>query len=273
MIRERFTDEERIAFYNSIAHLDPKKDFVIYDKDADTLSYTDKIKSHEKISGKPGDEEITRALILLHLVLSYGHNPSTIEIENKFSIGGRRDEGARAVETDICIKNDKGEIEVLCEVKRIQDYLGTDDSSIKKQLFDPFENIVKYSKSKYLFHLSVDVPLNKEHFPIHCIGIDTSISKTYKEWTKQGRLPHFIDLIKSGEKPKAREFLSSFREMKKISAIKSKTLTTILGLIRLNVPGDDYGIIFGAELLKITRNLRISTRFCLPRFTMREKPT
>lgn len=205
MTRDKFTDEERIAFYNAIAHLDPKKDFVIYDKEADTLSYTNKIKSHEKISGRPGDEEITRALILLHLVQSYGHNPETIEIENTFSIGGRRDEGARAVETDICIKNDKGEIEILCEVKRIQNYLGTDDSSIKKQLFDPFENVVKYSKAKYLFHLAVDVPLNKEHFPINCIGIDTSISKTYKEWDKQGRSPHFIDLITSGEKPKARE--------------------------------------------------------------------
>lgn len=66
MTRDKFTDEERVAFYNAIAHLDPKKDFVVYDKEGDTLSYTDKIKSHEKISGRPGDEEITRALILLH---------------------------------------------------------------------------------------------------------------------------------------------------------------------------------------------------------------
>ena len=72
-------------------------------------------------------------------------------------------------------------------------------------MFDPFENVVKYSKAKYLFHLAVDVPLNKEHFPLNCIGIDTNISKTYKEWDKQGRSPHFIDLITSGEKPKARE--------------------------------------------------------------------
>lgn len=205
MTRDKFTEDERIAFYNAIAHLDPKKIYVLYDKEVDTLSYTDKIKSHEKISGRPGDEEITRALILLHLIQSYGHKSETIEIENTFSIGGRRDEGARAVETDICIKNDSGEIEILCEVKRIQNYLGTDDSSIKKQLFDPFENVVIYNKAKYLFHLAVDVPLNKEHFPLNCIGIDTSVSKTFKEWDEQGRSPHFIDLITSGEKPKARE--------------------------------------------------------------------
>jgi len=205
MTIDKFSEEERIAFYNAIAELDKTKIYVNYDKEADTLSYTDKIKSYEKITGKPTDEEITRALILLHLIFTYNHKPETIEIENTFSIGGRRDEGARAVETDICIKNDKNEIEIICEVKRIQNYLGTDDSSIRKQLFDPFENVVKYNKAKYLFHLSVDIPINKEHFPLNCIGIDTAISKTYKEWSKQGRAPHFIDLIKSGEKPEAKE--------------------------------------------------------------------
>jgi len=127
MSKDKFTDEERISFYNAIAHLDPKKHFIMHDKEADTLSYTDKITSYEIISGRPGDEELTRALILLHLIQSYGHAPETIEIENTFSIGGRRNEGARAVETDICIKNNKGDIEILCEVKRIQNYLGTGD--------------------------------------------------------------------------------------------------------------------------------------------------
>ena len=104
MTRDKFTDEERIAFYNAIAYLDPSKVYVVHDKDTDTLSYTDKIKSYEKISGKPSDEEITRALILLHLINTYGHKSESIEIENTFSIGGRRGLGARAVETDICIK-------------------------------------------------------------------------------------------------------------------------------------------------------------------------
>lgn len=202
MITDKFTDEERIAFYNAILHLDPHKEFVVCDKDEDTLSYTIKIKSYEKISGRPTDEEVTRALILLHLINTYGYPAESIEIENTFSIGGRRDEGARAVETDICIKNADGEIEILCEVKRIQNYLGTDDSSIRKQLFDPFENVVKYHSAKYLFHLSVDVPLNKEHFPLSCVGIDTTISKTFAEWENQGKPPHFLDLFTSGEKPK-----------------------------------------------------------------------
>lgn len=205
MSKIKFTDDERIAFYNAISYLDPSKTYVNYDKDEDILSYSSNITSHEKISGKPSDEELTRALIILHLINTYGYDSSLIEIENTFSIGGRREEGARAVETDICIKNSSGEIEILCEVKRIQDFLGTDDSSIKKQLFDPFENVVIFNKSKYLFHLSVDVPLEKDHFPISCVGIDTSISKTYKDWENQGRSPHFIDFLYNGQKSKLQE--------------------------------------------------------------------
>lgn len=201
MAKDRFTIEERQGFYNAILHLDSEKTFVLADKDNDTLSYTDKIKSYEKITGTPSDEELTRALILLQIIKNYDYDYTKIEIENSFEIGGRREEGARAVETDICIKNDKGDIEILCEVKRIQDYFGTDDPSIKKQLFKPFENIVKYNKAKYLYHLSVDIPLSKEHFPIQCIGIDTAVSKTFKDWEKQGKTPHFLDFNKSGEKP------------------------------------------------------------------------
>lgn len=201
MAKDRFTIEERQGFYNAILHLDNEKTYVLADKENDTLSYTDKIKSYEKITGTPSDEELTRALILLQLIKNYDYDPSKIEIENSFEIGGRREKGARAVETDICIKNDKGDIEILCEVKRIQDYFGTDDPSIKKQLFKPFENIVKYSKAKYLYHLSVDIPLSKEHFPLQCIGIDTNVSKTFKDWEKQGKTPHFLDFNKSGEKP------------------------------------------------------------------------
>jgi hypothetical protein len=89
------------------------------------LSYnTNKIICHERISGRPSDEELTRALIILNLIKHYGHDSKKIEIENTFSIGGHRGTRARAVETDICIKNEKDEIEILCEVKRIHNFGG-----------------------------------------------------------------------------------------------------------------------------------------------------
>lgn len=202
---EMFTIDERSAFYNAISFLDEDNNYINYDKNNDTLSYTDKIKSYERISGRPTDEELTRALIILHLINTYSYRPELIEIENRFDIGGRNPDMARAVETDICIKNESGEIEILCEIKRIQDYLGTDDESIKKQLFFPFENIVKYNKAKYLFHLSLDVPINKEHFPLNCIGINTSITNNYVVWDEKGRVPHLIDLVQSGQEPRVRE--------------------------------------------------------------------
>lgn len=202
MAKNKFSDEERQSFYQAILHLDNDKTFVIADKENDNLTYTNRIVSHEKISGRPTDEELTRCLILLQLIKNYDYKPESIEIENSFSIGGRRgDEGARAVETDIVIKNEQGQIEIICEIKKIHDFKGVDDSSIRKQLFIPFNEIVKYNSAKYLFHLSTDVPLNKEQFPLNCIGIDTSITKTYEEWTQQGKTPHLLDLVKSGEKP------------------------------------------------------------------------
>lgn len=202
MSKTKFSDEERLCFYNAILHLDSEKQFVTVDKDNDTLTYNRKnLKSGEKISGRPSDEEMTRCLILLNLIKNYGYKPESIEIENTFAIGGRREEGARAVETDIVIKNKQGVIEIVCEVKRIHEYKGVDDSSIKKQLFDPHENIVKYKSAKYLFYVSLDVPLNKEQFPLNCIGIDTGVSKTYEAWSKQGRTPHLVDIVRPDEKP------------------------------------------------------------------------
>lgn len=217
MSKDGFTSDERSAFYNAISFLDEKNDYINYDKNNDILSYTNKIKSYEKISGRPTDEELTRALIILHLIKTYYYNPELIEIENRFDIGGRNTDMARAVETDICIKNESGEIEILCEIKRVQDYLGTDDESIKKQLFYPFQNIVKYNKAKYLFHLSLDVPIDKEHFPLSCIGIDTSISNTYIDWDKKGRVPHLIDIVQSGQKPKIREVFLKVDDAKNIN--------------------------------------------------------
>ncbi len=201
-MRTKFTEEERICFYDAILYLDGENEIVTIDKNSDTLTYNEgKIESEEKISGVPSDEELTRCLILLNLVKHYGYNPDNIKIEDSFKIGGRKPDGARAVETDIIIKNKHGQIDIVCEVKRVHDYKGVGDTSIRNQLFYPYQNIVKYNSARYLFYLSVDVPLIKEQFPLNCIGIDTSISKTYDEWTEQGKTPHLVDIVRPDEEP------------------------------------------------------------------------
>ena len=201
-MQSRFSDEERGYFYDAILYLDSKNEFVSVDKDSNTLTYNEgKIESEEKISGIPTDEELTRCLILLNLIKHYGYEPERIKIEDSFRIGGKNPDGARAVETDIIIKNKQEEIDIICEVKRIHEYNGVDDQSIKNQLFHPYENIIKYNSARYLFFLSLDVPLRRDQFPLNCIGIDTSVSKTYTLWTQQGRMPHLVDVVKPDEQP------------------------------------------------------------------------
>ena len=82
MAKNKFSEEERQSFFQAILHLDNEKEFVITDRDKENeaLSYTNRIKSHEKISGKPSDEELTRCLILLQLIKTYGYKPENIEI-------------------------------------------------------------------------------------------------------------------------------------------------------------------------------------------------
>lgn len=201
-MRSKFSDAERVYFYDAIFHLDSEGEFVSIDKDNDTLTYNERtIESEERISGAPTDEELTRCLILLNLIKHYGYESERIKIEDSFRIGGRRPDGARAVENDIIIKNKQGEIDIICEVKRVHEYKGVGDTSIENQLFVPYEGITKYNSARYLFYLSLDVPLSKDQFLLKCIGIDTSISKTYTEWKQQGRTPHLVDIARSDEQP------------------------------------------------------------------------
>ncbi len=231
MAQNKFSEEERICFYNAIAALDKNKEFIKIDKEKDILSYTGKITTHEKISGRPTDEELTRSLIVLHLIKTYGYSHKKIQLETRFNIGGRRKDAARAVENDICIFSSDNKIEQICEVKKIFDYEGTEDKLIKRQLFTPFEEITKYNDAKYLFYLSVDIPQNNTHFPLQCIGIDTSINSSYKIWNDKGKIPNFYDLINSNEKYVFQQLLfKSFEDNNKndlnfqfsISELKSK---------------------------------------------------
>ena len=205
-MRTKFSNEERISFYDAILHLDSAGEYVNIDKDSDTLTYnTGKIETDREIPGVPTDEELTRCLILLNLIRHYGYESERIKIEDTVSIGGKNPGGAKAVRTDIIIKNKQGKIDIICEVKRLHEYNGVGDRSINDQLFTPYESLNKYSSAKYLYYLSLDVPLSKDQFPLKCIGIDTSISKTYIEWTQQGRAPHLVDIFRPDEQPVIRD--------------------------------------------------------------------
>ena len=201
-MRTKFSDEERVYFYDAILYLDGDAEFVTVDKDSNTLTYNaGTIESDRKISGTPTDEELTRCLILLKIIKHYGYGSERIKIEDHSSIGGRNPNGAKAVRTDIIIKNKQGDIDIICEVKRLHEYNGANDQSIRNQLFTPYNELTKYNSAKYLYYLSLDVPLSKDQFPLKCIGIDTSISKTYTDWTRQGKPPHLVHIVQADGQP------------------------------------------------------------------------
>ena len=201
-MRTKFSDEERIYFYDAILYLDGDSEFVTVDKDSNTLTYNaETIESDRKISGTPTDEELTRCLILLKLIKHYGYESERIKIEDSLRIGGRKPDGAKALRTDIIIKNKQGEVDIICEVKRLHEYNGAGDQSIRNQLFFPYNELTKYNSARYLYYLSLDVPLSRDQFPLKCIGIDTSISKTYTEWTQQGKPPHLVHIVQADGQP------------------------------------------------------------------------
>ena len=64
------TKIERSYYYKAIKHLDPSDLYVICDESADTLSYSKLIDS-PNLTGRPTDEELTRALIIVNLIFKY----------------------------------------------------------------------------------------------------------------------------------------------------------------------------------------------------------
>jgi len=196
----RLSPDDRNLFYDAILNLDQNKEFLVIDKNKDSLTYIENcLKVNETISGRPTDEELTRTLIVLNLIRRYGYQPSQIELEWRAEIGGRSKVGARAVETDIFVYSLSGDVDFFCEVKRANDFKGVNDSAIRDQLYKPYTQLIKCSTARYLFYLTVDIPLSLEEFPLRCIGIDTKRSHTYQEWTDQGRSTHLFDLIAPDE--------------------------------------------------------------------------
>ena len=61
------TKSERSYYYKAIKFLDPNDNYVICDESADTLSYSNLIAA-PNLTGKPTDEELTRALIVINLI-------------------------------------------------------------------------------------------------------------------------------------------------------------------------------------------------------------
>lgn len=198
------TKSERSYYYKAIKHLDPDETYVICDESADTLSYSNIIES-PNITGKPEDEELTRALIVVNLIKKYNYDPKQLILEPgcTITVPGRNSTPITSAgfRNDIGIKTaDLSFFDKMIEVKRITDYKDRNDSLIKKQLFDPVEQLNVFSNVKELYYVSCDIPLTVDSFPLQCIGIDLCKVKTYDNWEEKGKPTYFIDIVPNGEK-------------------------------------------------------------------------
>lgn len=197
------TKSERSYYYKAIKYLDPKDSYVICDESADTLSYSRLIDS-PNLTGRPTDEELTRALIVVNLIINYNYKPEQLKLEATYGIKvpGRNHTTISGAyyRNDIAIKSeDLSTYEKLIEVKRITDYGDRNDISIKDQLFDAVETFRDFSNVKELYYVTCDYPLTVDSFPLRCIGIDSSKVKTYSDWNKAGRPTYFIDIVENGK--------------------------------------------------------------------------
>lgn len=193
--------DERSYYYKAIKELDPKEEYVISDEASDTLSYSKRIKAPQ-ITGRPKDEELTRALIVTNLIYKYNYKAEQLELEATIGIPmpGRKQTYAAAFRNDIAIKNnDLSRYEKLIEVKRTTEYGGRDDAAVKEQLFDAFEKFKDFADVKELYYVTCDYPLVPTAFPIKCIGIDVSKVSTYDQWEKIGKPTHYIDIVENGK--------------------------------------------------------------------------
>ena len=193
------SNKEREYYYAAISYLDNNSEYVICDINSDTLSYTNKINARETITGRPSDEELTRALILVNLIKKYGYSHENLILEDQVEYSGRNITNT-AFQNDIAILDDEKKYKSLIEVKRIADFIGVGDSMINNQLFHPFNNFAKYSTVTELYYVTCDVPVLQDSFPLICIGIDTKKVKTYNVWIGLGKPTYFIDILKNNAK-------------------------------------------------------------------------
>ncbi|MBN2533843.1 MAG: N-6 DNA methylase [Spirochaetales bacterium] len=189
---DRFTDSERSSFYNGIQYLDPDNEYIITDIGNGTLNFNENsVKCHKKISGKPCDRELTLAFVFLLIIKQYKWPCHFIEI--KPGLPDKRNNKTAVFLPDICIKNENGDSVILCTVQSIYDYRDMTDVSFHKHLLPLYETILLSNKIEKFFCLSLEVPVEKNHFPLYSTGICTRKVKSSTDWTGQGRPLLFFD--------------------------------------------------------------------------------
>lgn len=154
-----------------------------------TISYSEKITSHEKITllrksdSKENDEEYVRAYLTNKLVNELGYIEKNIEFEKTYTQSsiGRDKANKNFGQVDIIVKDKSGNPFLFIECKA-PDKFEEGKTDIRGQLFNLSDEEEKQFKTKvqYLVYYTVDHIDGK--FIDNLIIIDKTVTPTYEDW-------------------------------------------------------------------------------------------
>ncbi len=137
------------------------------------------IKQNKTITVIDGDEELTRAYILTHLVNDLGYPANRIEIEHEYTAGRPHTNTSYC---DIIVRDEKGDAFLFFEVKSPDAYNSIDkDNTIKEQLYKvAFQEKAEKHDVKYLILYTIKESQDKIYD--ECMIIDMHQYPTYEDY-------------------------------------------------------------------------------------------
>lgn len=148
-----------------------------FDISNNKISY-DGIIQNRVINSIDGDEEVTRAFLLTHLVNDLGYKPSNIEIEHEYS-GGRP--FTMHPRIDVVVRDSKGNAFLFIECKSPSEFNNNQDTIIEQQLYNLAGlELIKGNKVKYLVLYTTKE--SNSSVGDECIIIDLEKYPTFESW-------------------------------------------------------------------------------------------
>jgi len=165
----------------------------------ETVSYSEKIKSHRTLKVLTGDEEIVRAFLIDKLVNELDYKVQNIETEKEYTIKGGHSKISPRI--DIIVKDDEGNPFFFIEVKAPNKY-ESDKEEIEGQLFALAQAEEKdfKTKVKYLVYYTTEEQNSK--IVDKAIIIDFKTYRTYEDWEKDGNVSIAVELTAGYGEPK-----------------------------------------------------------------------
>lgn len=193
-----------------------------------TISYTDQIKKYEDPKVIVGDEEISRAYLVNHLINNLDYKPENIEIEKRYEISLGRSTKIHRGENDLILRDNKGDVFYLVEVKSPKEY-ESGKKTLIGQLFGIAREEARKHKVYYLCYYTTDYIDGQTRDKV--VIIDFQKYQEYEDWEDAGE-PSVGNILSPGyNKPKKQSKIKGhdkFDLQKSISKEELNALATDL---------------------------------------------